>query len=171
MLEKLSLRYCPTEDRLILSVQARGADGAVARQLALTRRVCIQWRHVLERMLELGREAPQPATRASAIPTATRALQGAGDDRAAPGTPATPSADTPIELVSTVSAGRRRIDGAWTLRFGLVSGGQLALRVSGTGAERLMQALQQQARTGNWALPSTAPSGAALGAPPKRALH
>lgn len=160
MLDKLTLRYDAIEDRMALTLHVHNPSGPERRVLQLTRRLCATWRADMAAMLQLAQTEPQsiyPARKPPAQPQPATADPAATASAAPTGTAAP---DTPVDaapvLVTRITAGRRRADGRWLLKFQLRDRPAFSLTLSDRALQDLMDALQRQLQRVNWALPPVA---------------
>lgn len=156
MLQNISVRYDPVEDRLLLRLTLRVDGQPVEHWLHLTRRLCISLRQDLQAMVDLSADLPERLDRgaravvsaahhqavASQVPTRTEAAADAP-------TPA----DPPV-LVTQVVCGRRRGDGRWVVQFHRRGLAPLALVLSNPTLHALVDALSRRVAVAQWALPA-----------------
>jgi hypothetical protein len=175
MLEKLTLRYDPAEDRLGLALHVTGDAGPERRLLQLTRRTSVDWRADMAAMLRLAESEPQSAFAAQAAPVQRARSTGQATAPAA-SEPSSPPAlgaidtNTPV-LVSRVRCARRRSDGRWLLKFQLRGRPTVSLTLSDKALQDLMAALQRQLALADWSLPPLEASNAPPQAQRNRSLH
>ena len=155
MLQHLSLRYDPVEDRLALRLVVRAeGDEQVERWLHLTRRTCAAWRLDLQSMVDMSAEVPDRLDGAgkAALSKAhhqAMAAQVAVRTESADKVPMPPQAPS---LVKKIVCGRRRRDGRWTIRFEIDSGPPLGLVLSGQTLHGLVSAVFHRIQVADWGL-------------------
>ena len=159
MLQKISLRFDPVEDRLELRLVVKSADGTLGDHwLHLTRRVCASWRQDLQAMVDVSAQTP-----ANMNPAAKRAVSAAHHKAMASQVPvrtetvaevARPS--TPPALVTKIVCGRRKGDVRWTIRFEFRSQPSLSVVLNQTTLHGLVDAVARRVKTAEWGLAALA---------------
>ncbi|MBL0090301.1 MAG: hypothetical protein IPP44_27800 [Ideonella sp.] len=175
MLQNISLRYDPVEDRLAMCLVVHRQGGeAQEHWLHLTRRVCTGWRQDLQAMVDLSAQVPAQMDGASKQAVSAAHHQ-AMVGQAAVRTDATPSPVEPAitpTLVTKVVCGRRRQDQRWMIRFERLNEPPLSLMLNSKTLHGLVDAVFRRVKVAGWALPplpaESAPSSGNL---PTSILH
>ncbi|HSW05885.1 hypothetical protein [Aquabacterium sp.] len=176
MLQNISVRFDPVEDRLVLRFTEGDAAAAVEHWLHVTRRVYAVWRKDLQAMVDRSAALPERMDRgAKAVVAAAhhRAMASQVKLRAEPA-PA-PRPETPEIrpwLVTAVECGRRKKDERWVLKFMLRERAPLTLVLSDSTLHGLIGAIARRVKVARWeftALPLDKASSSPSGPPP--ALH
>ena len=160
MLQSLSLRYDPTEDRMLLHLHVQQPPGpVVVHPLHLTRRLCAQWRQDLQAMVDRSAQAPErmdPAARAAA----SKAHHDAQSSQARVSTdrPSSelPQPERPPMLVTRIACGQRQSDRRWVVQFETASMPPMTLVLTSQTLHALVDALSRRVQTAQWALPAVA---------------
>ena len=157
MLQNISIRFDPVEDRLALTITARAEGGAVQEhRLHLTRRICLAWRPDLQTMLDRSAQLPPrlgPEARAAVSKTHHQAMASQADLRTSP-TVADPAGQAVKHaLVTRINCGQRRHDGLWVLRFDLFSGPAVSLVLEGKTLHGFVDGVVGQMQASGWDLP------------------
>ena len=157
MLENLSLRFDPIEDRIALCIQVRQAGQASqSHWLHLTRRLCAAWRRDLQAMVDQSAQAPaqlDAPVRAALSAAHHEAMHPQVlSQREAP--LEKPQANQSHWLVTQVQCGRRRSDGRWMLGFDCRDQPRLTLFVRSSVLHGLVEALSRQVAKAGWAIES-----------------
>lgn len=155
MLENLSLRYDPVEDRIVLCIRVRIAGEPVQLHwLHLTRRLCVAWRRDLQAMVDQSAQVPARLDAPARV-----ALSAAHHEAMHPKAltrqeaPTEKPADNQRYLLATqVHCGRRRSDGRWMLGFDCRDHPRLTLFVGSAVLHGLVEALSRQVAKAGWAL-------------------
>ena len=157
MLKHLSLRFDPTEDRLLLKLTLQTQTGQEATELLhLTRRICVQWRLDLQAMVDLSAQAPErldPAAKAAVTQAHHQAVASQARTRTEPVSPSAEPADHgPPALVTKIVCGRRRDDGKWVLSFERKDQPRLGLILSSQTLHALVDAVNRRVQSAQWGL-------------------
>lgn len=172
MLQDISVRYDPEEDRLVLRLTLLADQQTITHWLHLTRRTCSALRKDLQALVDLSAEVPQrldAVTRQELSNSHHQALASQVPRRVEPAS-AQPPPERP-KLVSKAQCGRRRADGRWVLKFETVEQQGLALVLSKPTLHALVDALNKRVTAADWGL-STLPVEQALTASePRSSLH
>lgn len=170
MLKNISIRYDPTEDRMVVRLVVQSASEAAEEHwLHVTRRVCAAWRQDLQAMVDLSAQAPErldAAVRASVSQAHHQAMASQAKARTEP-VASQPASLVQPALVTHIVCGRRRSDGRWLMRFERRDLPSLSLVLSGQTLHALVDAVSRRIRTAAWGLaalpveqPTTAPPAA-----------
>lgn len=173
MLQNLSVRYDPLEDRLVLRFVHKAETGPVEHWLHVTRRVCASWRQDLQAMVDMSAELPLRMDRAAqaAVSAAHHQVQSSQVPvRTEPAPVEEVRQVTPL-LVTEVTCGRRRSDGRWVVKFALKDRAPLALVLSNPTLHALVDAISRRVQVAGWALPAIAAEKQAVDRPPAAPLH
>lgn len=175
MLQNISLRYDPVEDRLVLRLTLKSEAGApVEHWLHLTRRVCAAWRQDLQAMVDLSARLPERMDRAARAAVSSahhHALSAQVPTRTEPPPPASAEpAVTPL-LVTGIVCGRRRSDGRWVVRFELRGRSPLGLVLSDPTLHAVVDAVSRRIQSAAWSLPAIAAERTAPERSPDAPLH
>jgi hypothetical protein len=174
MLQNISVRYDPIEDRLVLRLVHKTAAGPQEHWLHLTRRLCMAWRKDLQKMVDMSAELPQrmdPAAR-SAVSAAHHQVQSSKVPvRTEPAPAPEATAEVLPMLVTNVTCGRRREDQRWVVKFELRDRPPLAVVLSNPTLHALVDAVSRRVGVAQWALPPIAAEKQAVERPPAAPLH
>jgi hypothetical protein len=176
MLDRLSIRYDPTEDRLELDVVTRRPAGDDAREyrFALTRRVTRDWLAQLARAVELSAPLPahvDPATRREIAGTHHRALASQARYARASDAPARAPRVTgsrPV-LLRRIDCARRRDGERWLLRLRHGAGESLDLVLTPATLHGVIELLCRRLQQTDWGLAAPVPADSP--APARRVVH
>ncbi|MBI5259526.1 MAG: hypothetical protein HY855_23695 [Burkholderiales bacterium] len=174
MLQNISVRYDPVEDRLMLRLSLKTDAGLEEHWLQITRRVCAAWRQDLQAMVDLSAELPPRLDKAAkAVVSAAhhQVMASQVPTRTEPAPRPDESAPVAAHLVTRVVCGRRRNDGRWVLKFELRGRAPLALVLSNPTLHALVDALSRRVQVAGWSLPATASEAPAAHRPPASPLH
>ncbi len=172
MLQNISVRYDPVEDRLVLRLSLKGETGSTEHWLLLTRRVCATLRQDLQAMVDMSAELPprlDKAAKAAVSAAHHQVMSSQVAVRTEPAPPPEKQADA--ALVTKVTCGRRRNDGRWVVKFELRERPPLALVLSNPTLHALVDAISRRVQIAAWALPALASEKAAPDRPPSAPLH
>lgn len=155
MLESISIKFDPVEDRLLLRVRSRDGEGVSREQaLHLTRRVCAHWGRQVQAMVELSAEVPQrldrPARQAMAV-SHHQAMAHQANYRPPAPEEARPPEQAPV-LVTDITCGRRRSDGRWVMKFELQRQAPMSLVLSGRTMHGVIDLLARRLKDTGWGL-------------------
>lgn len=156
MLQNISVRFDPVEDRLVLRLVLK-AEGQAPQEhwLHLTRRLWTGWRQDLQAMVDLSAQAPErldPAAKASISKGHHEAMTRQASVRTGPAaTPALTLQAGPV-LVTKIVCGRRRTDGRWLISFERRRLPALGLVLSGQTLHGLVDALTRRVQAADWGL-------------------
>lgn len=157
MLKHLSLRFDPTEDRLLLKLTLQGPGGEEQTELLhLTRRLCAEWRQDLQAMVDLSAQAPDrldPAARAAVTQAHHQAVASQARTRTEPARAMEePEALTRPALVTKIICGRRRTDAKWVLNFKRRGQPDLGLILASQTLHALVDAVNRRVQSAQWGL-------------------
>lgn len=172
MLQNISVRYDPVEDRLVLRLSLKTEAGVAEHWLHLTRRLCAGLRQDLQAMVDMSAELPSRMDRAAkAVVSAAhhQVMSSQVPTRTEPAPVEQPQ--VPIVLVTQVTCGRRRNDGRWVVKFELRERPPLALVLSNPTLHALVDALSRRVQTAGWSLPTLASEKSAVDRSPSSPLH
>lgn len=155
MLQNISVRFDPVEDRLVLRLVLK-AQGHEQQEhwLHLTRRVCTAWRQDLQAMVDLSAQAPERldhAAKAAVSKGHHQVMASQAKVRTESVTPQALPAQAPV-LVTKIICGRRRSDQRWVLRFERKDLPALGLVLSSQTLHALVEALTRRLQTASWGL-------------------
>lgn len=159
MLQNISVRYDPAEDRLVLRLVLKRGEAIEEHWLHLTRRVCASLRPDLQAMVDMSAELPPTMDRAAKAAVSAAHHQALSSQVPTRTEPAPPPADTqPVQpdLVLKAVCGRRRADARWVLKFELRGKPPLALVLSNPTLHALVDALSRRVQLAAWQLPPMA---------------
>lgn len=172
MLQNISVRYDPVEDRLVLRLTLKTESGTSEHWLQMTRRLCAVWRQDLQAMVDMSAELPARMDKAAkAVVSAANhqvlSSQVPVRTEAAP----KPEIEVQAHLVTQVTCGRRRSDGRWVLKFELRHRAPLALVLSNPTLHALVDAVSRRVQVAGWALAPLASERPPVERPPTSPLH
>lgn len=175
MLQKISLRFDPVEDRLVLRLTVKTPAGPVDHWLLLTRRLCVGWRRDLQAMVDMSAALPERMDRAAKAAVSSAHHQALASQVPTRTEAAEPVAEQPAErppmLVTKIECGRRRGDGRWVLNFELRDGPPLAMVVADPTLHALVDAVSRRVAAAGWNLPPIASERAPVNPHPAAPLH
>lgn len=173
MLQNISVRYDPIEDRLVLRLALRTPEGPQEHGLLLTRRLCAVWRQDLQAMVDLSADLPARLDKTAKAVVSAAHHQAVASQVPVRTEPAPPPEQRPTDahLVTHITCGRRRNDGRWVVKFDLRQRPPLALVLSTPTLHALVDALSRRVQIAGWALPSIASEKQVPDRPPAQPLH
>jgi hypothetical protein len=152
MLQSITLRFDPVEDRVLMRL-AQEPPTEHELWLALTRRVCSLLRRDLQALAAQSAQAPlrmAEAARAAVTAMHHQALAdqvpARSEPRAQPGPTVVPS------LVVGVATGRNKADGRWVLRFDLRAQPAVQVALTDQTLHAVIRLLNQQVSAAGWGL-------------------
>lgn len=172
MLQNISVRYDPVEDRLVMRLLLRTEAGSTEHWLMLTRRICAALRQDLQAMVDMSAELPPRMDKAAKAVVSAAHHQVMSSQVPVRTEPApAPEQQSDAVLVTKVTCGRRRNDGRWVVKFELRDRPPLALVLSNPTLHALVDALSRRVQVASWALPALASEKPAAERPPSSPLH
>lgn len=174
MLQNISVRYDPVEDRLVLRLSLKTEAGPAEHWLQLTRRVCASWRQDLQAMVDLSAELPprlDKAAKAAVSAAHHQVMSSQVPVRTEPAPAPEQRIHAEAVLVTRVTCGRRRSDARWVVKFELRDRPPLALVLSTPTLHALVDAVSRRVLVAEWALPMLASEKPAPERPPAAPLH
>ncbi|MBI3367887.1 MAG: hypothetical protein HY021_05410 [Burkholderiales bacterium] len=172
MLQSISLRFDPVEDRLLLRLTVQREQAEQVHWLHLTRRACIGWRADLQKMVDSSADAPQrldPVAKAALSAAHHEAMSAGATRRTEP--PIAPEPALRPALVTSIACGRRRSDGRWLISFNLQAQPSLTLVLSGQTLHGLVDALTRHVQAADWGLPALPVEARPVQSPGNAPLH
>lgn len=168
MLQNISVRFDPVEDRLVLKLILKAAgQHSQEHWLHLTRRTCAHWRQDLQAMVDLSAQAPErldPAAKRDISSGHHQAMASQAKMRSESVLDGAPPAHAPL-LVMKITCGRRRSDQRWVITFERRHLPALGLILSDQTMHALGRAVTRHIQAAAWALPpipmESAPTGPA----------
>lgn len=154
MLESLSLRYSPVEDRLELRVRSK--EPAQEYRFALTRRVTLRLAQHLVKAVELSAEAPahvDSASRRSISLAHHEAVASQASIQRGPvgGEAPVATGETPL-LVSRIDCGRSRDGRLWLLRISCPDRAAVALTLEANTLHGFVELLRRRLAEAQWGI-------------------
>lgn len=156
MLQDISVRFDPVEDRLVLRLAVLEGEVRRTHWLHLTRRLCAAWRRDLQSLVDLSAGLPQRMDKAAraAVSAANHEVQSSQVRTRTEPAAAQPQPADPAALVLGIQCGRRKSDQRWVLRFELKDRPSLALVLSDPTLHALVDAVARRLQVSDWALPA-----------------
>jgi hypothetical protein len=157
MLQSISLRFDPIQDRLMMRLVVRAGAADTTHWLQLTRRVCAAWRLDLQQLVDRSAQAPAQLDVPSkaAVSAAHHAAMASGATlRSVPSIE--PGPTEPPGLVTGIACGQNRGDGRWVIRFDVLANASLTLALSSQTLHALVDMLARHVQEAAWGLPPQA---------------
>ena len=153
MLQNISVRFDPVEDRLVLRLTCLEREQRSDHWLLLTRRVCVQWCKDLQAMMDLSSQAPERLdSHAKTVFSAAHHVAVASQVPIRREAAAVPDAESELTLVTKASCGRRRNDGRWVVKFEFRDREPLVMVLSSPTLHALADVIAQRVSAANWGI-------------------